>query len=436
MINREITFENRDEYGRKGVADKINKLFSSEVNVSPMIIDGRWGQGKTEFCYKLINQLEVSGISCVYIDAYRNDHIDDPLLMIFSAIVEHIGDVEKKEKLINKAIPVLAFGLKVVGKAAISWGLKQDTEVIAEDFEAAVQKSCDAIFDAVAKKLISDYQEKEANLDALNKALRLATESEKLFIFIDELDRCRPSFSIEIIEKIKHVFDIPSITFVLVTNSEQLKASVNHIYGQHIDAGDYINKFINFTVRLNQYVGESYNRTFNSTNHFRVLVNAHKDLLFISGQANINKFIVRLIENNNFSLRQVEKFTTRLRAVNVISNPPMASMPFTGCLILISIIFLDCSCPQVVDKIERGELKGGEVTEILNLKFSESLDNGSTHFIHMNDIWSLGDKSDPENSQFYLKGTVDRISSEYMEDNVPKLIGNLFINAIRTVRLT
>lgn len=437
MISRQITFENRDEYGRKNVADKVTKLFSSEVNVSPMIIDGRWGQGKTEFCYKLINQLEDSDINCVYIDAYKNDHIDDPLLTIFSSIVEHIGDVEKKDKLIKKAIPVLSFGLKVLGKAAISWGLKQDSETIADDFDSAIQKSGDAIFDAVAKNLITDYQEKEANLDALNKALLVATENEKLFIFIDELDRCRPSFSIEIIEKIKHVFDIPSITFVLVTNSEQLKASVNHIYGQHIDAEDYINKFINFTVRLNQFTGEPYNRSFNSTNHFRSLVDSHQDLAFISGkQSNINQFVVELIEKNNFSLRQVEKLISRIRAINVISNPPMISMPLTGCLILVSIIFLDCSLPQEIDRIERGELIGNEITKTLNLKVRERLDNGTTHFINLNEIWSLDDNFDPDNSDLYLQGTFEKISSEYMSSGDYKLINNLFLNAIRTVRLT
>ena len=41
---------------------------------------------------------------------------------------------------------------------------------------------------------------------------------EKLVIFIDELDRCRPSFAIEMLERIKHYFDDDRIIFIASVN--------------------------------------------------------------------------------------------------------------------------------------------------------------------------------------------------------------------------
>ncbi|MBS9778043.1 MAG: hypothetical protein KGV50_04690 [Gammaproteobacteria bacterium] len=48
-----ITFENRDEFQRKPIAEKIIQLLKSEIDISPLMIDGNWGIGKTEFCCKL-----------------------------------------------------------------------------------------------------------------------------------------------------------------------------------------------------------------------------------------------------------------------------------------------------------------------------------------------------------------------------------------------
>ena len=38
---------------------------------------------------------------------------------------------------------------------------------------------------------------------------------DKLVVFIDELDRCRPSFAVELLEIIKHYFNNDKVIFVL-----------------------------------------------------------------------------------------------------------------------------------------------------------------------------------------------------------------------------
>ena len=53
----------------------------------------------------------------------------------------------------------------------------------------------------------------------------------RLLIFIDELDRCRPTFAIETLEVVKHFFNVPNVVFVFSLDMNQLQKSIKTIYG-------------------------------------------------------------------------------------------------------------------------------------------------------------------------------------------------------------
>lgn len=59
-MSTDITFDIRDEYKRKAIAEKIISLLESNIPVSPMVIDGDWGTGKTEFSKKLASLIEIT----------------------------------------------------------------------------------------------------------------------------------------------------------------------------------------------------------------------------------------------------------------------------------------------------------------------------------------------------------------------------------------
>jgi hypothetical protein len=83
-----------------------------------------------------------------------------------------------------------------------------------------------------------------AELTAAVAQLPVAGKEPKLVVFIDELDRCRPNFAIELLERIKHLFDIPNIIFVLSIDKQQLEASTAAVYGAAINAAEYLRRFI------------------------------------------------------------------------------------------------------------------------------------------------------------------------------------------------
>lgn len=100
-----------DLFGREAIAEKIKGLLESDIDLSPMVIDGDWGIGKTVFCHRLINKInESQQLNCVYIDAFRADHIDDPLISIISEIgtlVEKNGGEGKLDSFIDGAKPFI-----------------------------------------------------------------------------------------------------------------------------------------------------------------------------------------------------------------------------------------------------------------------------------------------------------------------------------------
>nr|WP_298078559.1 P-loop NTPase fold protein [uncultured Blautia sp.] len=72
----------------------------------------------------------------------------------------------------------------------------------------------------------------------------IVERTQKLIIFIDELDRCKPTFAIEMLERIKHYFEDDRIIFVVSVNKEQLVHTISNYYGSGFDATRYLNKIL------------------------------------------------------------------------------------------------------------------------------------------------------------------------------------------------
>ena len=73
-----------------------------------------------------------------------------------------------------------------------------------------------------------------------------------LFILIDELDRCRPTYAIKLLERVKHMFETDQVVFVIATDTSQLKHSIRATYGGEFDAQTYLQRFFDRTFRFNK----------------------------------------------------------------------------------------------------------------------------------------------------------------------------------------
>jgi len=84
----------------------------------------------------------------------------------------------------------------------------------------------------------------------LFKDIACNLKGKRILIIVDELDRCKPLFAIQTLEVIKHLFDVPNVNFLLSVNFQQLKYSIETVYGQKMDSEGYLRRFINYVIKL------------------------------------------------------------------------------------------------------------------------------------------------------------------------------------------
>lgn len=368
-----LTFADRDEYLRRPIAENVIRLLASDTKVSPLVIDGSWGTGKTEFCQKLIALVDDgddSPFRPVYVDAFRADHADQPLMTLLAAVLSLMPEQEKPT-LIKKALPALRFGLKATGKAAIGWLLKQDAVELGEDFEKAVQSAGESMVDKTVEAMLADHMKAEESIRALQDALATVAAQKPIVLFVDELDRCRPDFAVAMLETIKHVFDVDGVQLVLVTNTQQLKAAINHCYGGEVDAQRYLDKFLGFSFRLPAtFKQPSQNEpTIASQVHFAYLV-AESAQLKLSALATQEgaKLVNELIESKHLSLREVETLARYLEIFQILTDGKgLASNIIYGYLLLrIYAVYCLCFLPELAADLLAGKYTLSAVAESLN----------------------------------------------------------------------
>ncbi|MCS1373007.1 KAP family P-loop NTPase fold protein [Serratia marcescens] len=368
IINDDLSFNTRDEYNRKPIAEKIIEILNSEIPISPMMIDGSWGTGKTEFCFKLIKLFKESNPEkeIIYINAFNEDHTDEPILTLLASIVNLLPESERPS-LIEKALPALRFGLKTTLKAGATWVLKQNTDELADEFSDAVQKTSDAAIDSTITSLIKDHVDSDKNIKALKSALTEISIKTPMCIFIDELDRCKPSFAVSILENIKHVFDVDNVKFVLITNTQQLQASINHIYGISLDAKRYLDKFIKFSFLLPETrILNSQEEILTSIEHWNYASGQHSLLNKIHEQ--VITGIKELIKKNRLSLREVETLARYIEVYQSLSKEGLGHGIILGYALYRMIgVYIYCFHREVALSISAGDIDTNSIASALNI---------------------------------------------------------------------
>jgi hypothetical protein len=111
---------------------------------------------------------------------------------------------------------------------------------------------------SVAKERLEKYEAESKGIGSFRLNLeKLAHEiavrkdgASPLVFFIDEMDRCRPDFAIALLERIKHLFNVPRVVFVLAVDRAQLNESVKALYGINTNSDGYLRRFIDLAYSL------------------------------------------------------------------------------------------------------------------------------------------------------------------------------------------
>jgi KAP family P-loop domain len=252
----------QDDLSRQKFADL---LISYSVNLASataapagrvIAVDAPWGSGKSWIAKRLPTHLPTDTRigACVYVDAFQFDYHQDPFAVLTSAILEsYKNDSKAVSDLKSAAVNVLKATLPAIGKGLIKTGGK----AIGLDTDDLMEAAMDTVGDSsekVIKKMLETFEKTNASTKAFKKKLsELATKNANnapLIIVVDELDRCRPSYALELLERIKHLFEVPNVVFILFLHTPALHSAIRKTYGYDINPSEYLRKFITLTVGL------------------------------------------------------------------------------------------------------------------------------------------------------------------------------------------
>lgn len=246
-------------------------------------------------CETLEKHLEIEKHNVVYLDAFANDYLDDPFLVVTSEITNILSKDKKTKGKVKKLIDLsasvgsallpslpkvaLTLGLHLIGAGFFNGVLQQGYENAKDEIDKLSDEASDRIKESIQEKIAGHEAEKKTLSEFKKHLAETVVKLDKPLVFIiDELDRCHPDFAIRLIERIKHFFDIPKIVFILVMNKPQLIQSVHSLYGYSVETnGDYFEKFIDFTVHLSSEKCEKNYENIIKEQLFRIGELANKD---------------------------------------------------------------------------------------------------------------------------------------------------------------
>ena len=200
-----------DVLERAQIAERLTNLIRNQSEPFVISIHGYWGTGKTFMLKRWQRDLEIQGFRAIYFNAWEDDFCDDPLLAIIGQLDSHF----KEGPLRTMADQIREKALPLVWRNAL--GILNKTTGLT--LETGQTEQVDLVAEYLKQRQTKD--ELRGTLAELSKSVAEETHHPLVFI-IDELDRCRPTFAIELLERVKHIFDVSNMVFVLGINRDEL----------------------------------------------------------------------------------------------------------------------------------------------------------------------------------------------------------------------
>ncbi|MFQ9128852.1 MAG: P-loop NTPase fold protein [Collinsella aerofaciens] len=246
-----------DQLGRREIVAQFIHLLYSVNGPYSIFINAPWGTGKTFFVKQIIETLRFGNPHIdanapsdtsifdsnlitkmnedpflpIYFNAWENDHFNDPIAPLLATIATMADKtkVNQERNVSDIAAGAIECALSLKGLNAG----KLLEAISGSDFLEAFRKR----------------QELRAKTEELVSAL-LPEVANKAVLFIDELDRCRPEFAMQLLEQTKSLFLQDNIVVVYSTDRTQLAYSLQGVYGQNYDCQRYLQRFCDYRFDL------------------------------------------------------------------------------------------------------------------------------------------------------------------------------------------
>jgi hypothetical protein len=303
-----------------------------------------------------------AGYVSLHLNAWESDFSEDPLLPLLAQIDHWLSSISDESagtrawKTAKKFAPAILKGAAVAAAKVATFG--------ALDLEAEYEQIAAELTGGTVSSLVDSYTVRQASMDKFRELLEqslscLPENQPNLIIFVDELDRCKPTYAVMLLECIKHLFNIKRIVFVLAINSDQLAKGFQGVYGPSFDGQRYLKRFIDLDYQLvppdiSKYVGMQFTQPDIQTD-FQGRHNGRDQL------DSLKRTIQLLAPRFGYQLRDINQLVTRMRLI-------LRSIPKNHRLdpiILASLLMLRDRNPDLYLKYVHDPFLANEVIECL-----------------------------------------------------------------------
>jgi hypothetical protein len=349
---------------RKKYALILTDIVNTYSDGFVLAINNEWGTGKTTFVKMWQQYLNIESFQTVYFNAWENDFDSNPLVPIMSELKTLSNSnnktlfksvVEKGAVLVKNVVPALA-------KSLLKKYVVDIDDVTIDTLENTTKGATE-----ILEEEIKEYTNKKKTITEFRKELEKfikKTDSDKPLVFIiDELDRCRPTYAVEVLEQLKHFFSVTGIVFVLSIDKNHLASAVRGFYGsEQINTDEYLRRFIDLEYSIPKpsekvyitYLFDYYN--FND--FFKLPERSHPELQ--NDADSLLKMAEVLFTKANTTLRQQEKIFGLTRLI-LKTFPPSS---YTISHILFFLIYLKVMRKDLFIKIELCEFSLQELSDM------------------------------------------------------------------------
>jgi hypothetical protein len=264
-----------DCLGRELYAWRYTELLKGAKSQKLVLeVNGGYGTGKTYFLRQWANSInaiykganggkESLGIA-IYYSAWDVDFHQGALLPLMTEINESFDAKKSKllkgyekgkgalinlirEKAKNEIEKVKSSSFQLMGKAFDTAMIANGMPPLASGFLRRFKKN----LEERGQNTLNSYEEQKDQIYAFKKQLKaLSDKLGGITIFVDELERCRPTHAVETLEIIKHLLNVKGIHVVIGTDRSQLKCTIENLYGQNMDGDEYLRRFIDLEMTL------------------------------------------------------------------------------------------------------------------------------------------------------------------------------------------
>lgn len=340
---------NKNYFQRIKLLKKIIKKLSYNSNdIKSICINAPWGTGKTVFVHELkylinnsqdlsnldtkLDLLEISvakDIGCYYFNSWENDSINLPTLSLLYNILqdETWAPAEFINKIDNLKMNAANLLVRILSRGSL--GIN----------EFKVDNS--SVFD----EIFSSNKIKEEFNKTIDEYLKI-NGLKKLIIILDELDRCRPDYAVNMLESIKHFYNNDKLIFIISTDLIQLSHTIKKFYGNYYDSDLYLQRFFDRIITLD-------NQNINDYICYELGIDLDDNKI----STNIIKFCIEALD---MSTREINKFIVTL---NRIRTPLSTNYPNNHTTISFNLFLIFVTALKIKNISEYSKCIAGKFTK-------------------------------------------------------------------------